>query len=601
MPKRLWCGIYAVSVLLLIILMIAAAVVGMLTADEVLQPGYLGAAISLLVLGYLQFVVFHTVATLVLLFKMWKALEDGVTPVTAGKAIGFLFIPFFNIYWFFRVWGGYPSEYNKFLERHRLNAPPLGSGIFIAFAVTVGLSAVLLIPILILPFVTIFLIARGWDAIANLELAKSAAGLRALSPSDFIGTPENPRSKVPVFALAGVAAFGVLAVAGFGVFTWLNLNPKASPDVLPEAVGDFKLERPGRVEGSFFGGKLSSMDNIYVSETAGSREAIRYNFAQYSSESRAIERVTSFCSSPTSITVIKDQEGKEAGRFCIDSGSVSMQVGRYYLWAHGVRRSEVAKAEAKEAPLDSVVTFTKALPLAKGLSFPDTNISASPSTASNDKQTTSVVLSSTTPADFSMTAKEFYDETNSSSAAAKAKYKGKTVQVSSRVEVSSGSSLMMSAGKNSLFANYDPSQSSAFSKLERDERVAIKCVVEAEYSIRLNSCVLVENKGIISPTDTPDVTFTAEEYWKAVASFDIPVAAKMKKQDELKGKIIQITGRVKDLAGTKYYLDAGNDNEFPCYPDDANKPDFSSLTEGQSVTFLAVGGTSLSHCLVTSK
>ena len=52
------------------------------------------------------------------------------------------------------------------------------------------------------------------------------------------------------------------------------------------------------------------------------------------------------------------------------------------------------------------------------------------------------------------------------------------------------------------------------------------------------------------------------------------------------------------MAGTKNYLAAGENDGFPCYPDDENKAAFSSLTEGQAVTFLAVGGTSLSHCLV---
>lgn len=600
MSKRAWCGVYAVSVSLLIILMIAGAVVGMLTADEVVEPGYLGAAIGLAAIGYLQFIVVHTVATLVLLFRMWKVLEDGVTPVTAGKAIGFLFIPFFNIYWFFRVWGGYPSEYNRFLERNRLNAPQLGSGIFIAFAVTVGLSAVLIIPIVILPFVTIFLLARGWDGIANLELARSAAGQRALSPADFIGTPENPRSKIPAIGLTGAAAIAVVVIAGFGIFAWLNLHPKASADVIPEAVGEFKLQSPGRVDGSFFGRKLSSMDNIYVSENGGNREAIRYNIFQYSSESPAVKRVTSFCSSGTSKAVLKDQQGKEAGQFCIDSGSVTMQVGRYFLWAHGAKGYDLEKAKAKEASMNSVVAFVKSLPLAKGLSFPDANLSNSSTSTTTGTQKPNVVLSNTTPADFSLTARGFYDETNSGSPAAKAKYKGKTVQISSRVELSSGSSVMLSAGKSSIFANYEPTDATSFSKLERDERVTVKCLVEADYSVQLKNCILVENKGIISATDTPEATFTADEYWKSVASYDIPVDAKIKRQDELKGKIIKITGRVKDMAGSKNYLAAGDEEGFPCYPDDANKGAFSSLTEGQAVSILAVGGSSLSHCLIVS-
>jgi cold shock CspA family protein len=158
--------------------------------------------------------------------------------------------------------------------------------------------------------------------------------------------------------------------------------------------------------------------------------------------------------------------------------------------------------------------------------------------------------------------------------------------------------MLNAGGSGSIFAYYDDAQESSFSDLKRDERVVVKCAVEVEYSIKLNHCVLVENKGIISPNDTPDVTFTADEYWNTVEGPNVSVDAKMKKQNDLAGKIIKITGKVKDLAGSKNYLMAGNDREISCFPDVENNGMFSSLTEGQTVSFLAVGGSSLSHCVV---
>jgi len=53
------------------------------------------------------------------------------------------------------------------------------------------------------------------------------------------------------------------------------------------------------------------------------------------------------------------------------------------------------------------------------------------------------------------------------------------------------------------------------------------------------------------------------------------------------------------MAGSKYYMTAGGD-EFPCFPDDENQAMFSSLVDGQTASFLAVGGTSLSHCVVAA-
>lgn len=46
--------------------------------------------------------------------RLWKRLQDGETEITPGKAVGYLFIPFFGVYWFFQVWAGYATELNKF-------------------------------------------------------------------------------------------------------------------------------------------------------------------------------------------------------------------------------------------------------------------------------------------------------------------------------------------------------------------------------------------------------------------------------------------------------------------------------------------------------
>jgi Na+/proline symporter len=51
---------------------------------------------------------------LVLLYKAWTAIQHGPVPVrtTPGKAVGFLFIPFFNCYWIFQALWGWTKDYN---------------------------------------------------------------------------------------------------------------------------------------------------------------------------------------------------------------------------------------------------------------------------------------------------------------------------------------------------------------------------------------------------------------------------------------------------------------------------------------------------------
>jgi hypothetical protein len=244
-----------------------------------------------------------------------------------------------------------------------LKAPRLGSEIYIIFAVTVGLTAALLLPILILPFVTIFLIARGWDAINNLEISKRAANQgKVPTAADFVGTPENPRSKVPVFAFSGAMAVLALGCLGFAAFVWFNMNPSIPGEALPVAVGNFKLQKLGNVFGSFFGGQFRSLDNFYVDESGGDRRALRYNVFEYRSADKTSLRIDSTCKTKSDIAVLKDRQGKEAGRYCVDGGAVWAQIGRYFVWAHSPGGYDLTTLKAKEASLDSIVSFVQALP-----------------------------------------------------------------------------------------------------------------------------------------------------------------------------------------------------------------------------------------------
>jgi hypothetical protein len=55
---------------------------------------------------------------LVLLGRCWSTIQDGMTEISVGKAIGFLFIPFFNFYWVFQAFHGLSREMNRFVDQH---------------------------------------------------------------------------------------------------------------------------------------------------------------------------------------------------------------------------------------------------------------------------------------------------------------------------------------------------------------------------------------------------------------------------------------------------------------------------------------------------
>jgi serine/threonine protein kinase len=75
-------------------------------------------------------------ATLVLLFWMWKAIQDGQTRTSPEVAAGLTLIPGFNLYWIFRAVWGFAKEYNTFLARHSLPLQKLNPLLFLLCSIS---------------------------------------------------------------------------------------------------------------------------------------------------------------------------------------------------------------------------------------------------------------------------------------------------------------------------------------------------------------------------------------------------------------------------------------------------------------------------------
>lgn len=84
-------------------------------------------ALSLTSLGYV--VVVHCR----LYYKMWMAIQDNHISTSPGKAVGFLFIPLYNIYWAFYMFVGFAEDYNAFIERHSIETKKLSRVLFFVF------------------------------------------------------------------------------------------------------------------------------------------------------------------------------------------------------------------------------------------------------------------------------------------------------------------------------------------------------------------------------------------------------------------------------------------------------------------------------------
>ncbi len=55
------------------------------------------------------------IVSLVLLHKYWEIIQDGNTSTSPAKAVGFMLIPFFNLYWRFRAYWCLSKELNRYI------------------------------------------------------------------------------------------------------------------------------------------------------------------------------------------------------------------------------------------------------------------------------------------------------------------------------------------------------------------------------------------------------------------------------------------------------------------------------------------------------
>jgi hypothetical protein len=119
--------------------------------------------------------IYAVVISCVLYYKMWTAIQDGHASISPGKAVGFLFIPLFNIYWAFCMFVGFAEDYNAFIERHSIDVKKLPVGVFLQYVI---LS--LLVPFLLLlsPILAVLSIQGSTsNAIASIAMISFLLGI----------------------------------------------------------------------------------------------------------------------------------------------------------------------------------------------------------------------------------------------------------------------------------------------------------------------------------------------------------------------------------------------------------------------------------------
>ena len=108
------------------------------------------------------FLIGSAAIELMLFYKMWEAIKDSQTSISPGRAIGFLFIPVFNIYWALLMLTGFVEDYNAFIQRRVIKTQNLSLTLFLIYAFAFILAATVLTVPMICIFAFLGLISRAF-------------------------------------------------------------------------------------------------------------------------------------------------------------------------------------------------------------------------------------------------------------------------------------------------------------------------------------------------------------------------------------------------------------------------------------------------------
>ncbi|MBM4038839.1 MAG: hypothetical protein FJ290_10020 [Planctomycetes bacterium] len=95
----------------------------------------------LLFLGGLAAMIVAVVFQCILLYRAWAVIQDGHARTTPGAAVGFCFVPFYNLYWMFQAIWGLSKDMNAFCQRHGVTRPPLPEGLALTYCILFIVSA----------------------------------------------------------------------------------------------------------------------------------------------------------------------------------------------------------------------------------------------------------------------------------------------------------------------------------------------------------------------------------------------------------------------------------------------------------------------------
>jgi hypothetical protein len=102
-----------------------------------------------------------------ILYRGWKSVQDGAAKETPGRAVGFCFIPFFNLYWNFVANVGLMKEFNRLADLRGRQDQKVNEGFALTHSI---LTATICLSVLGAPFA----IVQIWQTIGAVKDLENA-------------------------------------------------------------------------------------------------------------------------------------------------------------------------------------------------------------------------------------------------------------------------------------------------------------------------------------------------------------------------------------------------------------------------------------------
>ena len=171
-PKRASFALWIILVILSTLLLIFGFIL-LIVGQESYEDGLVilgGVLFALAVVLWIWLVVI----VYIYIYRMWWMLPASYARTSPGKAVGFCFIPVFNLYWVFVVYYGWSKDYNRFLqETGRPFSRRMPEGLFLTMCVLIVLGAIpfinylVMIPNMIISLIVFYKICSAIDSMAD--------------------------------------------------------------------------------------------------------------------------------------------------------------------------------------------------------------------------------------------------------------------------------------------------------------------------------------------------------------------------------------------------------------------------------------------------